>query len=310
MGGAGFGSDAAGAIAALPMYDHPALRAATDALWAGVAARLAEAGLAAPATLSRGPDLEALWQHPGLVLGQTCGFPFAYGLAGSVQLVGHPVYDVPGCEGPDYRSVFVVAEGDAARALADCAGYRPAVNGWHSQSGHNALRAAAAALTAGRAAPHFAPGLVTGAHLASAEAVADGRADIAALDCVTWDQIRRFHPALAARLRAVGESPAAPGLPFVMAASYGEAVARQVLEALADALADTALDEARSALRLTAVLPPEAARFDAIRGLRSGARMLGQPPLVAVPEEGPGAEPAVQPAFQKSEVMPFFSQSP
>src|SRR5208337_3099340 len=62
-------------IAALPMYDFPEIAAANDALWAAIAAGLKARGVGAPARLTRGEDIAALWRDPGLVFGQTCGYP-------------------------------------------------------------------------------------------------------------------------------------------------------------------------------------------------------------------------------------------
>jgi hypothetical protein len=76
--------------AALPMYDWPELTAATDRLWAALRDGLRAAGVAAPDALTRDDDPMAGWTDPRLVLGQTCGLPFAGTLAGRVALVGAP----------------------------------------------------------------------------------------------------------------------------------------------------------------------------------------------------------------------------
>ena len=68
-------------VAALPMYDDPDLAPANDALWRRIAAALSERGVDAPARLTRGVDLAALWRSPRLVFGQTCGYPYVTALA-------------------------------------------------------------------------------------------------------------------------------------------------------------------------------------------------------------------------------------
>ena len=70
-----------GGLAALPMYDWPELRPATDRLWAAVRDGLRQRGVAAPEGLTRDVGLMAGWTDPGLVLGQTCGLPFVRELA-------------------------------------------------------------------------------------------------------------------------------------------------------------------------------------------------------------------------------------
>ena len=56
----------------------------------------------------------------------------------------------------------------------------------------------------------------TGAHLASARAVQDGRADIAAIDALTWTMIRRYDRWSDA-LNVIGHTPPTPMLPYITA---------------------------------------------------------------------------------------------
>ena len=65
-----------GSIAILPMYDFPWIAGANDALWASISARLTKAGVQSPKALTRRPDLTAQWRNPGLIFGQTCGYPY------------------------------------------------------------------------------------------------------------------------------------------------------------------------------------------------------------------------------------------
>ena len=96
-------------IAALPMYDLPPMQAANDRYWSGIRDRLRGMGVAAPQTLARGmDDLWGVWQDPGLVLAQTCGYPFRARLHGHVTLIGTPDFAVSGCAPGYYCSVFVV----------------------------------------------------------------------------------------------------------------------------------------------------------------------------------------------------------
>ena len=60
------------------------------------------------------------------------------------------------------------------------------------------------------------PSLRSGGHLNSARAVAEGRADIAALDAVAWSMIQEWEP-FAATLKAVAATTPTPGLPYIAA---------------------------------------------------------------------------------------------
>jgi ABC-type phosphate/phosphonate transport system substrate-binding protein len=59
--------------------------------------------------------------------------------------------------------------------------------------------------------------LYTGSHVASMEAVATGKADLAAIDCVTWSLVKEQRASLANRLRVIGMAPVKlPGLAYVV----------------------------------------------------------------------------------------------
>lgn len=193
-------------VAALPMYDWPEVRPATDAFWACLRAALLARGIAAPARLTRGA---APWRDPGLVLGQTCGLPYRQGLHAHVTLIGAPDYGLDGCPSGHYRSALVVRADDPRERPRDFARARYACNATASQSGHAALAEALGPLAPDR-------GLLTGAHRASVIAVADGRAEIAAIDAVSWRLARAWEPA-AARLRVLGWTRPGPGLPMITA---------------------------------------------------------------------------------------------
>lgn len=238
-------------IASLGMYDFGACRGANDRLWALVRDGLRAAGIDAPETLTRGEGAYWLaWQAPDLVLSQTCGYPFRARLHGRVAYVGTPDYGVEGCAPGHYRSVFVARADDPRQALADFDGAGSAYNEALSQSGW-----AAPQVHAARLGLRLPPVVETGGHLLSARAVADGRADIAALDAVTW-ALLQGQDAVVERLRVVGMTDPTPGLPFITALG-GPVVA--IHDALAAAIAGLS-DGDRATLRLRGIVRiPEAA---------------------------------------------------
>ncbi|MBE0452333.1 MAG: PhnD/SsuA/transferrin family substrate-binding protein [Roseovarius sp.] len=235
-------------IASLPMYDRPETAAANDRLWQGVRARLGQG----PAQLARGGDPWAHWQSPDLILSQTCGLPYRARLHDRLSLVATPVYDLPDCPEGFYYSVFVVRAGDLRAAPHDFAGAALACNEPLSQSGWAAPQAHAAA-------QGFAFGriLMTGAHRLSGQAVAEGRADIAAIDALTWALMQR-HDAIARDLRVIGRTAPGPGLPYVTARHRDP---EPIRAALAGALAAlSAADRATLGLRGIVYLSPETYR--------------------------------------------------
>ncbi|WP_309085845.1 PhnD/SsuA/transferrin family substrate-binding protein [Chelativorans sp.] len=242
-------------VAALPMYDWPEVRAETDAHWARLRVCLAERGIDAPVHLVRrnadlpavlggirGPDgqllapdpatlppdeldLRALWLHPSLLFAQCCWGPLELGLAEHVQVVGQPSYDgFEGGEGTLYSSAILMreAEGSVKAPAGGIAfisvdllrGRRLAYNEPHSLSGLLALQRDLEAM--GEGLSIFAERIETGSHRASLAAVAEGRADVCAVDCRAWALARRFEPA-AARLTVVGWTRRRLGLPYITA---------------------------------------------------------------------------------------------
>lgn len=204
------------ALAALPMYDWPETRGAVEAFYASLRTRVPELppDLSRPATEAA---LNALWRDPALLLAQTCWGPMRHGLTDHVEVLAQPTYDdVPGGRGIFYRSAIVMRDGplrappgDAEAVLPDgLSALRPAINGPRSLSG-------AIALSEDLSDPGLAArALVTGSHRASVRAVAEGRADFAAIDCRSWALALAHEPA-AWGLTVAGWTALRPGLPFI-----------------------------------------------------------------------------------------------
>lgn len=232
-------------IASLPMYDLPALQGANDRYWQAIRARLGQG----PERLTRGGDLRAQWLHPDLVLSQTCGYPYRAHLHGKVTLVGTPDYRLPGCPPGHYRSIFVARADDARDSLDAFRDARFAFNEALSQSGWAAPLTHARAL--GFAFEHLCE---TGGHLNSALAVAEGQADLAALDALTWVFLQRHHE-VARSLKEVDATVPTPVLPYICAKGRdGDAV----FSAIALAITDLSAED-RQTLHLRGILrlPPE-----------------------------------------------------
>ena len=227
------------------MYDWPEVREATDALWDCLRESLVRFGFPAPQKLRRGACDADLWHNPGLVLGQTCGLPLVSDLMDSVSLVGTPAYDIE-CGAGCYYSVIVVREESAIGSEADLAGTRLAYNGPTSQSGYAALAYHLRREAGDRSV--FADKIVSGSHRQSVRLVAQGDADVASIDVVSWHLALRHEPAAGA-LRVLARTDPTPGLPFVCAAGPGWSTDKMHL-AVIEAMA--ALDsDASNALLLT-----------------------------------------------------------
>lgn len=188
-------------------------------------------------------DRMALWRHPKLIFAQTCWGPMELGLAGHVRVVGQPDYSAfEGGQGEFYSSAIVMrkvsppsgqlvfpsgreignggvrspVDGSALIPVDRLRGKRFAYNSDDSMSGIIALTRDLATLR--ESLGIFAGRIETGAHRASVAAVAKGEADACAIDCRSWDLIRRFEPA-ASRVEAVGWTARRKGLPYIAALS-------------------------------------------------------------------------------------------
>jgi len=252
------------------MYDRGEIRPATDRLWSATARRLRVAGIEAPAGLIRGAPLWDIWRSPDLLLAQTCGLPYRARLHRRVALVATPDYGLPGCPPGHYRSVIVARAGeDPARARP---GPRLAYNDGLSQSGW------AAALDWAKARGLSFPALIeTGGHAASVLAVAEGRADVAAIDAVTWRLLWRHEPATAA-LREIALTEPVPGLPLITAAARDPAPLAEALGAAIAGLPEEdraalgvlGLTRIPSARYLALPIPPDPAAYAAETGVLPG----------------------------------------
>ena len=236
-------------LATLPMYDLPEVRTDTDQVWITLRDILVSQGLRnVPEDLDRSAKAIDAWSDPGLLLSQTCGFPYAHHLHGRVQLVATPCYDAPGCDGPFYRSWIISRDGDESSGLAGSRGKRLAINDPDSLSGCKAVEMM---LPTGSTLESFFSGIVTsGAHVESIAFVARGDADIAAIDCVTWSLLARHRPASIEGVRIIDEGPTLPGLPLITAAGTSEVELRCLRESLAAAIEEKTLANSRRRLGL------------------------------------------------------------
>lgn len=242
-------------IASLGMYDFGSAQAANDRLWVLIRDGLRRSGTEAPDALTRGKHAywEA-WQSPDLILSQTCGYPFRARLHGRVAYVGTPDFGVDGCPPGHYRSVFVARSDDPRDTLKGFDGARFAYNEPLSQSGW-----AAPQTHAGKLGVRLPPSIETGGHRLSAQAVAEGRADIAALDAVTFAMLQTVEPAMS-RLKEIARTDPTPGLPYITASGQN---ADQVYDAVQTAIAALAPED-RATLHLKSLVRIPVAHYLAV----------------------------------------------
>ncbi|UDL89975.1 PhnD/SsuA/transferrin family substrate-binding protein [Mesorhizobium sp. PAMC28654] len=259
-------------VAALPMYDWPEVHDEVDAQWVRLRDAFRQRGINAPEIIVRrngdlppvpggihdtngkliAPDpatlppdeldYHKLWLHPALLFAQTCWGPMELGLSSHVRVVGQPSYDAyEGGQGELYSSALVMrtGEGPEARSPADGKAFLPldlirgkrfTFNSLDSMSGTIGLTRDLEAQ--GESLDIFASRSESGGHRGSIVAVAEGKTDIAAIDCESWALARRFEPA-ARKVAIVGWTARRKGLPFITARATPENTVRAMREALA-----------------------------------------------------------------------------
>jgi ABC-type phosphate/phosphonate transport system substrate-binding protein len=255
-------------IAALPMYNvTPAL----DFEWREWLDDVLRRVKPACRIVEPDEELHGFWRRPNLLLSQTCGYPLMHGLHEQVQLIATPRFDAPGCEGAHYSSVLVTRADAQFDTLAACRGARAAYNQDDSNSGMNVFRHAVAPHS--RAGMFFGAVLRTGSHLGSLRAVADNRADVAAVDCVTFAFVGDVMPDLARRVRAIGMTAASPGLPLIASGTVPPATIEALREALNETLEIRPERAQRLRLQGFSVLP--LTDYERIEQLENEARAAG-----------------------------------
>lgn len=205
----------------LPMYYTAANAADWNVLWGCIANALRVSGFDAPDHLLQPDDLAEHWCEPDLLLSQSCGLPYLRFLKDKVNILGAIDFDLPGCAPGQYNSLIVSRSETPWDEL--CNSGRPAINDCDSQSGANVLSSLGLDLE---------NALETGAHVYSAQAVADGRADFAAIDAHTW---RLIDADIRDQLNVLFRSKPTPGLPLICSNRFD---ATKVADALERGFAD------------------------------------------------------------------------
>jgi ABC-type phosphate/phosphonate transport system substrate-binding protein len=214
-------------IASLPMYDWPEVQSHQDSYWQAIRQFLGFG----PANLTRGfVDYTAHWLDPDLLLSQTCGLPYRAYLHDKVTLIGTPDFGLPDNQPAHYHSVLVVNAQAGGTQLSDFMDGVFAYNEKGSQSGW-----AAAQMHLSQQGLRPTRFLETGGHRASIKAVAEGHADLAAIDAVTWELALRHEPATKS-LRVIDTTKPTPGLPYICALVRDPEPLRAAISAAIDSL--------------------------------------------------------------------------
>lgn len=162
-------------------------------------------------------DLHGLWLAPELLVTQTCGYPLMTALRGQVRLVGRPRYELPDASAGNHCSLILSRADDPRQTLAQLRDSRGVINSEDSNSGMNLFRQRLAPLH--QHGQFFASVGISGGHRESLRWLREHRADLAAIDSVTYAYLAQHAPHEVSALRVIARSALSPTLPFITVAS-------------------------------------------------------------------------------------------
>ena len=250
-------------IASLSMYDWPETGEALDRLWTLIANNLEKVGISAPSALTRANvPMQAVWTSPDLLIGQTCGWPYASTLRGKAVPFARFHYALEGCPAGHYQSYYIGRSSEDRKLLdgreALLSAQTIAVNGDDSQSGFHVYREITGEFSPEAIEPEKR--LVTGSHRNSIAAVSSGRADIAAIDAVAFKLAQRYDGAVVDNVSVLGKSKPKPGLPLITAAGKSEEV--QLLYQMTKQAVENLSSQDKDTLLISGIVPASDNEYD------------------------------------------------
>jgi ABC-type phosphate/phosphonate transport system substrate-binding protein len=212
--------------------------------------------------------LAQLWARDDLGAAMMCGLPLATRTP-RPTLIAAPLPSPPryGAR-PAYCTDIVVAAGSPHRAIEDTFGGVVGYTVADSLSGAVAFREHLLPLRAKRGTRLYRGAV---GHLLNARGVVDaivaGRIDVGPLDGYSHDLLKRYDPALVARVRTIASTPMRPIPPLVATAPVAADALARLRSALAATPRASELAATMARLQLAGFAMVEAASYDALGAL-------------------------------------------
>jgi len=213
-----------------------------------------------------------------LFIGHTCGYPLIKSLQHKLSPLCVPVFDAPGCNGIYNVSTFITSVNSEICSLSDSYLGIAAFNSQDSNSGINVFRHSVAPLAKGN--PFFSSLIESGSHRQSLIEVAEGRADVAAIDSVSLALIGDAWPELADQVKTIGHSMKTCGLPFVISNSRLKTIDPKKLIAELNEVLNKLPDQHRQCLRLIEFAKVELNQYQSILDLEQQSVEMSYPRLI------------------------------
>lgn len=216
-------------------------------------------------------SLMDLWLSPDLLLTQTCGYPLMTALRGQVRVIGRPRYELPDSNGGNHCSLLLGRVDDSRRTLPAFRDSRGVINGEDSNSGMNLPRHQLAPLHAD--GQFFGSVSISGSHRESLRWLREDKADLAAIDSVTFAYLARHAAHEVAGLHVIARSAASPTLPYITAASVTDEEAEGLRQVMNRSLRE--LPDVAELLGLHEVLPATESDYQVVLDYQQEAERLG-----------------------------------
>jgi ABC-type phosphate/phosphonate transport system substrate-binding protein len=227
------------------------MRAAVNGFWTALRTYFIAAGIKdVPLMLDRNRP-HGLDPDGSCLFTQTCSYTLFTTAKGQFTILGAPGYDAPGCFETQHCSFIVVRDTSYIEKLEDLRDKTFAVNEPNSNSGMNLPRVLFA--RGHKDGTFFGKVVMSGSHLLSADMVSTGRADAAAIDCISFALMQKYRPASVARLRIIAETPRSHTPPFVTSSRTKPAEVELLRSALRAFFTDPSTRPARAATLLAGI---------------------------------------------------------
>jgi ABC-type phosphate/phosphonate transport system substrate-binding protein len=253
------------------------MRPAVNLFWAALRPYFVTAGIKdVPALLDRDrpygvdPTAECLFT-------QTCSYTLFTTAKNQFQVLGSPAYAAKGCTGALHCSFIVARDTSYIDRLEDLRDKTFAVNELNSNSGMNLPRYVFS--RGHKNGQFFSQVVVSGSHAHSADMVSTGRADGAAIDCITFALLQKYRPAAVARLRIIAETPDTRTPPFVTSRRTNAKEVAALKGALHAFFSDSATLKVREGLLLAGIEFVDESAYASVMKMEQEAIKYGYPVL-------------------------------
>ncbi len=269
-------------LVTFPMYVFPHVRRAMRDFWKAVDGELEARGVVTFPVRARHSGLLCGWFIPkNLKLMQYCSYPYVTKLRkrGKLAPIACFDYNIEGVEDAKHASLIVVRHDSPAQSLEDTRGLRVVINGTNSNTGMNLLRHAVAPLADGKR--FFRKVKKSGAHAASMRQIIKNKADVAAVDPLSYAYFKDANPKLAAKLRIIGKTAFGPTLPLFVPIHTPQEVREHIIAAFAAVIADEKYTSlVHDTLHISGVKAISEADLDVILEYEAEATRLGYAKLI------------------------------